>query len=129
MIRQYSFEKLNVWQNSRLLVMEIYSLAKSLPSDERFGLCSQIQRAAVSVSSNIAEGASRTGNKDQGHFYQTAYASMMEVLCQIILCLDLSYITESIYQSTREKIDLVAYQLNQLISAALSQPSQPFKPL
>jgi len=128
-IRQYSFEKLNVWQNSRLLVMEIYSLAKSLPSDERFGLCSQIQRAAVSVSSNIAEGASRTGNKDQGHFYQTAYASMMEVLCQIILCLDLSYITESIYQSTREKIDLVAYQLNQLISAALSQPSQPFKPL
>jgi len=124
-IRQYSFEKLSVWQNSRILVKEIYCHTESLPKEERIGLCSQIQRAAVSVSSNIAEGASRTGSKDQGHFYQTAYASLMEVLCQLILCVDLNYITEDIYLSTREKIDTVAYQLNQLRSAILSIPSQP----
>ena len=88
-------------------------------------MSSQIQRAAVSVSSNIAEGASRTGTKDQGHFYQTAYASLMEVLCQLTLCLDLEYLSEAVYQTAREKIDVVAYQLNQLRTAALNKPSQP----
>lgn len=125
MIRHYGFEKLSVWQNSRKLVMDIYCLTKSLPSEERYGLVSQIQRAAVSVSSNIAEGASRVSSKDQGHFYQTAYASLMEVLCQLTLCLDLGFIDDEAYVSTRAKVDLVAYQLNQLRSAALSKPSQP----
>lgn len=125
MIRQYGYEKLSVWQNSRKLVKEVYMLTKKLPAEERYGLSNQIQRAIVSVSSNIAEGASRTSNKDQGHFYQTAYASLMEVLCQLTLCLDLEFINADEYQTTREKIDLVSYQLNQLRSAALSKPSQP----
>ena len=125
MMRQYGFEKLSVWQNSRKLVKEVYILTKKLPAEERYGLCNQVQRAVVSVSSNIAEGASRSGNKDQGHFYQTAYASLMEVLCQLTLCLDLGFINDEAYTSTRAKVDLVAYQLNQLRSAALSKPSQP----
>jgi four helix bundle protein len=125
MIRQYGFEKLSVWQNSRKLVKEVYMMTKKWPAEERFGLCNQVQRAVVSVSSNIAEGASRTSNKDQGHFYQTAYASLMEVLCQLTLCLDLGFIDDETYTSTRARVDLVAYQLNQLKSAALSQPSQP----
>jgi len=128
MIRHYGFEKLNVWQNSRVLVKDVYQLSKKFPSEERYGLCNQIQRAVVSVSSNIAEGASRTGSKDQGHFYQTAYASLMEVLCQLILCLDLGFIDDEAYSSTRAKVDLVAYQLNQLRSAALSKLSQPSQP-
>ena len=128
MNRQYGFERLSVWQNSRKLVKDIYCLTKNLPTEERFGLISQIQRAIVSVSSNIAEGSSRTGSKDQGHFYQIAYASLMEVLCQLTLCLDLDYIPESAYLTAREKIDLVSYQLNQLRSAALSQLSQPPQP-
>lgn len=125
MMRQYGFEKLSVWQNSRKLVKEVYILTKKLPAEERYGLCSQVQRAVVSVSSNIAEGASRTGNRDQGHFYQTAYASLMEVLCQLTLCLDLGFLNDETYTSTRAKVDLVAYQLNQLRSATLSKPSQP----
>ena len=125
MTRQYGFEKLSVWQNSRTLVKEVHMLAKKLPTEERYGLCNQVHRAAVSVSSNIAEGASRTGNMDHGHFYQTAYASLMEVLCQLTLCLDLGYIDDEAHSSTRAKVDLVAYQLNQLRSAALSKPSQP----
>jgi four helix bundle protein len=129
MEREYSFEKLSVWQNSRSLVKQIYCLTKQLPSEEKFGLGSQMQIAIVSVSSNIAEGASRSGNKDQSHFYQTAYASLMEVLCQLILCLDLEYINESSYYNLRESIDKVSYQINQLCNAALnkhSKPSQPF---
>lgn len=128
MTRQYGFEKLSVWQNSRILVKHIYCLTKEFPIDERYGLISQIQRAAVSVSSNIAEGASRAGSKEQSNFYQTAYASLMEVLCQLTLCLDLEYITESVYIMSRNKIDLLAYQLNQLRSAALSQPSKLSQP-
>jgi four helix bundle protein len=92
MIREDGFEKLIVWQNARKLVKEIYCLTKSFPLEEKYGLASQIQRAIISVGSNIAEGSSRTSNKDQGHFYQTAYASLMEVLCQLTLCLDLGFI-------------------------------------
>lgn len=128
MEREYSFEKLSVWQNSRSLLKQIYCLTKQLPSEEKFGLGSQMQRAVVSVSSNIAEGASRTGKKEQGHFYQTAYASLMEVLCQLILCLDLEYINESSYYNIRESIDKVSYQINQLRNAALNKPSQPSQP-
>lgn len=125
MIRQYGFEKLSVWQNSRKLVKQVYRITMGLPKEEKFGLSSQIQRAAVSVSSNIAEGAARTGTKEQGHFYQTAYASLMEVLCQLTLCLDLEYISEAFYQTTREKIDIIAYKRNQLRTAVLNKPSQP----
>jgi four helix bundle protein len=98
-----------------------------------------MQRAIVSVSSNIAEGASRSSKKEQGHFYQTAYASLMEVLCQLILCLDLEYIMESEYSNIRESIEKISYQINQLRKATLtipqpskpsqnSQPTQPSKP-
>ncbi len=133
MEREYGFEKLNAWQNSRSLVKQIYCLTKELPSEERCCLGSQMQRAIVSVSSNIAEGASRSSKKEQGHFYQTAYASLMEVLCQLILCLDLEYIMESEYSNIRESIEKISYQINQLRKAALtipqnSQPTQPSKP-
>ena len=112
------------------MVKQVYCLTKQLPFKEKFGLGSQMQRAIVSVSSNIAEGASRSGNKDQSHFYQTAYASLMEVICQLIFCLDLEYINESSYYNIRESIDKVSYQMNQLWKATLMlhQPSKLSKP-
>lgn len=127
MSRIYGFEKLHVWQNSRKLVKHIYCITKELPPQERFGIISQMQRSAVSVSSNIAEGSSRASSKDQAHFYQTAYASLMELLCQITLCLDLEYIEEKPYLETRTIIDNVAYQLNQLRTTALNKPVQQNK--
>ena len=63
--------------------------------------------------------------RNQSHFYQTAYASLMEVICQLIFCLDLEYINESSYYNIRELIDKVSYQINQLRNAALNKPSQP----
>lgn len=59
----YTFEKLEVWQLSRSFVKEVYELTKSFPKDEQYGLSNQIRRAAVSISSNIAEGSSRLNNK------------------------------------------------------------------
>ena len=113
------------------MAKQVYCLTKQLPFKEKFGLGSQMQRAIVSVSSNIAEGASRSGNKDQSHFYQTAYASLMEVLCQLMLCLDLGYIKEEEYNKIREAIEKISYQIHQLRKSALnklSQPSQPSQP-
>ncbi len=64
----YSFEKLNVWQKSRLLAIEVYKTTKSFPADERFGMTSQIRRCAVSIASNIDEGAGKHSHKDKARF-------------------------------------------------------------
>ena len=93
-MHQFSFENLEVWQLSRKLVSKIYSLTKSWPASEKFGLTNQIRRAVISISSNLAEGTSRKSSKDQAHFTQMAYSSLMEVTNQLILARDLKYINE-----------------------------------
>ena len=87
-----------------------------------------MQRAIASVSSNIAEGASIYSNKDQHHFYHKAYASLMDVLCQLMLCLDLVDIKEDEYNNIREVIDKISYQINQLLNSTLNKPYQPSQP-
>lgn len=121
MKRLYGFEKLEVWQESRKLVKEVYLMTKMLPDSEKYGITSQVQRSAVSVSSNIAEGSSRVSSKDQAHFYQTAYASLMELLCQLTLCVDIGYLAETEYDSLRNTIDKVAFKLNALRKSALNK--------
>jgi four helix bundle protein len=64
----YSFEKLEVWQDSKELLKEIYNLCSDYPGDEKYGLVSQMKRASLSIVSNIAEGSSRRSYKDQAHF-------------------------------------------------------------
>ncbi len=108
----YSFEKLEVWQGSRLFVKEIYAATQQFPEKEKYGLISQINRAAVSVSSNIAEGASRTSLKDQAHFYQLAYSSLIEVLNQLILSVDLGFLSVEEYNEVRLKIRNSPFRLN-----------------
>ncbi len=76
----FSFEKLEVWKESILLVKTIYKLTDNFPSTEKFGLISQLRRASISISSNLAEGTSRNTNKDKAYFSNVAYSSTMEVL-------------------------------------------------
>lgn len=83
----YAFEKLEVWQLSRLFVTSVYKLIAGFPHEEKYALCDQIRRAAVSVPSNIAEGSSRTYPKEQKHFIEIVYSSLMEVYCQLILAI------------------------------------------
>jgi four helix bundle protein len=71
----YSFEKLDVWQEARKLVKEIYIVSDLFPTSEKFGLTNQIRRASVSVVSNIAEGVSRFSPKEQIRFIEIAYGS------------------------------------------------------
>ena len=110
----YSFEKLEVWQNARDLAKQIYIATKSYPEDEKFGLTNQMRRAVISISSNIAEGSGRTSNKDFAHFVQISYGSLLELLNQLILSLDLEYISNTIYFEIRPAIEEISNKLNSL---------------
>jgi four helix bundle protein len=110
----YSFEKLEVWNLSRQLVKEVYDLTSSFPRDETYGMISQLRRATVSVSNNLAEGSSRKTQRDQAHFTQIAFSSLMEVLNMLILSVDLNLIQQEKYLAVRPKIEQIGNMLNAL---------------
>jgi four helix bundle protein len=87
-------EQLIVWQKAHQLTLGVYKLSRSLPKDERFGLTSQMQRAAVSIPANIAEGFVRAGSKDKARFYNIGRASAEELRYYFLLARDLGYIPE-----------------------------------
>ena len=110
----YSFEKLDVWQEAHLLVKEIYRVTESFLNSEKYGLSNQIQRAAVSVVSNIAEGVSRFSPKEQIRFIEIAYGSLTEVYCQLIIAMDLNYINKEKLELLKTTILKISNQLNAL---------------
>jgi len=117
---QHSFEKLNVWQDSINLVELIYSIVKTFPSDEKFGLSSQMKRCSISISSNLAEGTSRITKKDKAHFSTIAFSSTMELLCQAEICKRLGFINEEEYANLREAILKVSNKINALRKSQLN---------
>ena len=88
-----NFKKLIVWQRAREFVKDIYQVTGKFPKEELFGLTSQIRRATISIALNIVEGSGRGTNKDFAHFLDVAFGSALEVEAQIILSLDLEFIT------------------------------------
>lgn len=108
----YRFEKLNVWVESKQLVVIVYGLLKKFPIEERFALCDQIRRAVISVPSNIAEGTSRSSIKEQIHFVEIAYGSLMETYCQLQISFELGYITAEELQIVKNKVSVVAKLLS-----------------
>jgi len=110
----YSFEKLKVWQEAKKLVVDVYHLLDSFPKFEKYALCDQIRRAIVSVPSNIAEGSGRRSLKEQIHFLEIAYGSLMETYNQLLIAIDLIYITEESVETIKPSIDAVAKMINGL---------------
>ena len=110
----YSFEKLKVWQEAKKLVVDVYHLLDSFPKFEKYALCDQIRRAIVSVPSNIAEGSGRRSLKEQIHFLEIAYGSLMESYNQLLIAIDLTYITEESVETIKPSIDAVAKMINAL---------------
>ncbi len=90
-----TFENLDAWRESMKLVRDVYTLTKKFPQEERFGLTSQIQRAVVSIPSNIAEGHGRYSKSEFANFVSIAHGSLNEVRTQIRIAQMLDYITES----------------------------------
>lgn len=110
----FSFEKLEVWQLAKELVIGIYKISKNFPVSEQYGLTSQITRAAISVASNLAEGSSRMSRKDQAHFSQIAYSSLMEVACQLNIAKELGFINEEKYVELHQSIVILSSKINAL---------------
>ena len=107
------FHSLKVWEKSHQLVLVIYRTTQDFPAEERFGLTLQIRRAAVSVSSNIAEGAGRSGDRELAQFLNIAAGSISEVEYQWLLARDLGYIPdEDTYRDTVQQISELKRMLN-----------------
>ena len=110
----FTFEKLETWQLSKKFVIKIYSVTRKFPSSEKYGLVSQINRAAVSIASNLAEGTSRTSTRDQAHFSQIAFSSLMEVLCQVNISYELGFIERDEFMSIRKFAEEISNKINAL---------------
>ena len=108
---KFSFEKLEVWQETRKLVSEIYRLVSKFPKEEKYALSDQIRRAIVSVPSNIAEGTGRGSLKEQIHFVEIAFGSLMEAYCQLQLASDLRFIQEEDLANIKPRISSISNML------------------
>lgn len=117
----FNFRRLICYQKGRALVGEVYRLVKCFPQEEKFALGDQLRRAAVSVTSNIAEGTGRQSLKDQAHFIELSYGSLMEVMSQLDLALDLNYINEEEHQRMERIIEEQARILSGYRTSLLSK--------
>lgn len=100
----HKFKELIVWQKAVDLAVDIYQVTKKFPSEERFGLTSQINRSVVSVSSNIAEGAGRNTDGEFNHFLGVSSGSSFELETQLIIANKIKLMTEQDFQKTSEQI-------------------------
>lgn len=112
------FTDLVVWQKAHNLVLWVYTITRKFPSDERFGLVSQLRRASVSVSSNIAEGFGRFTLKDKRYFYLVARTSLAEVENQFYIARDLKYINKGEFETFEKRSKLVLLPLIGLLKSA-----------
>ncbi len=120
-MKEYSFEKLEVWQLSRKLVKVTYTITDSFPEEEKFGIVNQMRRAAISISSNISEGSSGKSYKDQARFTVISYGSLMELLNQYILSNDLEWISNKELIKIRVLIEEISNKLNGLRNYQLNK--------
>lgn len=112
-----TYKDLIVWQRSIQLVTTVYSLTKTFPSDERFGLVSQLNRAVISIPSNIAEGWGRELSKNYLQFLRISRGSLMEVETMILISKNLGYINEENFKELNKEIEEVGKILQGLIKS------------
>ena len=112
-----AFYDLEVWKEAHDLVLLTYKTTKSFPSEEVFGLVSQMRRAAVSVTSNIAEGFGRTSLNEKIRFYTIARGSLTELQNQLFVARDISYLTSEDSQNIERRIVRTLMMLHRLIAS------------
>ena len=114
MEKKYDYKNLDAYKESKNLVILVYALIKKFPREEQYALCDQLRRAVISVPSNIAEGSGRTSAKDQAHFFEMAFGSLLEVNCQIDIAHDLGYITKDDVENIEKHVRPIAALLSGL---------------
>ena len=110
-LRGFRFERIEVWQLARLFNREVYSTTRRFPKEELFCLTSQLRRASVSISSNIAEGSGRNSDVDFAHFLEIAYGSLMEVVSQLFIALDEEYLAQDVFDHLASDADVLARKI------------------
>jgi four helix bundle protein len=110
-------KKLLIWARALDLVAEVYRVTKTFPADERFGLASQMRRAAVSIPSNIAEGAARRSRKEYIHYLYQARGSVSEIDAQLEIARRLDYLSDAAFRQLQDKSDELGRMMNALIVA------------
>lgn len=123
-----SYRDLQVWRLAINLSTEVYTTTSSFPKNEIFGLCSQLQRAAVSVASNIAEGHARESTKEYLRFISIALGSLAELETQFIISNNLNYINQVNLDGILEKTSEIGRMLRGLqksLKAKLLDPTSP----
>jgi four helix bundle protein len=115
----FRFEKLDVWQKAVDFADRIYVVTRGFPVEERFGLTSQMRRASVSISSNIAEGTGRSSNKDFAHFVEIGYGSLMEVVSQTPIAFRQSFLSNADRSDLYASAEEVARMLSGLKASLL----------
>ncbi len=109
-----TFRDLIVWQRSHQLVLKIYRVSKSFPSEERYGLTSQIRRAATSIPTNIVEGHKRRSRRDYLHFLNIAESSLEEVKYLLLLSADLEMLSRTDFEDLESQSNIIGRMLYRL---------------
>lgn len=109
-----NYQNLDVYKVSKELLLLVYQLLKKFPPEEKYALCDQIRRAVISVPANIAEGMGRTSTKEQKHFLEISYGSLMEVQCHLDIATELAYISREEYNVANAYIHRLANMINKL---------------
>ena len=111
----FRFQKLEIYQLAKELVKYIYKVTNEFPNEEKYALTQQINRAVVSVPSNIAEGTSRRSSKEKIYFINIAYGSLMELVCQMDISLDLGYIEQEKYDEFLKQTKTLTVKMSNFI--------------
>lgn len=110
----FRFEKLDVWNRSVTFAHDVYRMTRTFPESERFGLISQMRRAAVAVAGNIAEGCGRTSDRDYARFLDIAYGSLMETLSHATIARNEQFLLPTDYQKLFQYAEEIAKMLSGL---------------
>jgi len=113
----HRYKELNVWKRSREFCSSIYSITTKFPQDEKFGLTSQLRRAAISIPSNIAEGASRSSKNDFARILEISIGSSYEIETQLLIATDLKYISKENSVELSQTIISIIKMLSKLRSS------------
>jgi four helix bundle protein len=108
---KHNFRKLTIWKDGIHIAKETYEMTRIFPKEERYGLTSQIQRCAVSVPSNIAEGSARSSDKHFKQYLETALGSAFEWETQLIIAFEIKYISQETFNHLENKIQHIQNQI------------------
>ena len=110
----FAFERLDVWKLGREFVGEIHAVTDGFPKREHFALCSQLTRAAVSITANIAEGSAKASKKEFSRYVETAFGSLCEFIAELYIALDRQYIDQKAFDALYSKSERIGMMLSKL---------------